>query len=116
MNISRMKNMIVLKDLPSNLVDEAIVILKNSDKVKNKEIAEKSCTSSKNFEESADGGYEAAIKEAEYLVTDYIKKLEAPKEEKKNIKDLQIQYRKMQICSVFLGIVAILGIVISILK
>lgn len=28
MNVSQMKNIIVLKDLPSNIVDEAIIILK----------------------------------------------------------------------------------------
>ena len=30
MDISNMKNMVVLKNLPSNIVDEAIVILKNN--------------------------------------------------------------------------------------
>ena len=40
MNASRMKNIIVLKDLPSNLVDEAIVILKSGKKIKQKEFIE----------------------------------------------------------------------------
>lgn len=116
MNISQMKNIIVLKDLPSNLVDEAIVILKNESKVKNKEIAEKTCTNNKNFEESIDGNYEIAIKEAEFLVSDYIKKLENPNEKVKNEKDLKVQYKKLQICSLLLGITAILGIVIGVFK
>ena len=34
METSNMKNMVVLKNLPSNLVEEAIIILKSSKKVK----------------------------------------------------------------------------------
>ena len=40
MNIKAMKNIIVLKDLPSNIAEEAIVILKSNSKIKNKEIVE----------------------------------------------------------------------------
>lgn len=35
METSNMKNMVVLKNLPSNLVEEAIVILKSTKKAKN---------------------------------------------------------------------------------
>ena len=34
MNMSDMKNIVILKDLPSNLVDEAIVFLKQNKKIK----------------------------------------------------------------------------------
>ena len=34
MNQSNLKNMVVLKNLPSNIVEEAIVILKTNKKVK----------------------------------------------------------------------------------
>lgn len=34
MDVSNMKNIIVLKNLPSNLVEEAIVVLKENKKVK----------------------------------------------------------------------------------
>ena len=34
METSNMKNMVVLKNLPSNLVEEAIIILKSNKKVK----------------------------------------------------------------------------------
>ena len=40
MDKENMKNMIVLKDLPSNIVDEAIVILKPNIKLKNLNIVE----------------------------------------------------------------------------
>lgn len=107
MDASRMKNIIVLKDLPSNLVDEAIVILKSGIKVKNKEIIENK--KQKGFEENTDGNYEIAIKEAEALVDDYIKKLEKPKEitSSLNIRRMKLQYKKMQICSILLGVTTI---------
>ena len=42
MKDSNLKNMVILKNLPSNLVDEAIVILKNGAKVKQVEKIENS--------------------------------------------------------------------------
>lgn len=114
MNVSHMKNIIVLKDLPSNLIDEAIVILKSGNKIKNKEIVDNRNKS--NFEENIDGNYEIAIKEAEFLVEDYIKKVEKPNENTSNIKKMHNKYKKLKICSLILGITTIMGILISIFK
>ena len=36
METSKLKNMVVLKNLPSNIVDEAIIVLKTNKKVKDK--------------------------------------------------------------------------------
>ena len=41
MNSKIMKNIVVLKDLPSNIIDEAIVILKDNSKIKTLEAIEK---------------------------------------------------------------------------
>ena len=41
MDISQMKNIVVLKNLPSNMVEEAIVVLKPNIKVMQVEHAEK---------------------------------------------------------------------------
>ena len=40
MELSNMKNMVVLKNLPSNMVEEAIIIFKETQKVKQKEVIE----------------------------------------------------------------------------
>ena len=40
MSTENMKNMVVLKNLPSNIVDEAIIILKPNVKVKSLDLAE----------------------------------------------------------------------------
>ena len=47
MDISNMRNMVVLKNLPSNIVDEAIVILKTNKKIKRPEMAENIVNNSK---------------------------------------------------------------------
>ena len=47
MEASNLKNMVVLKNLPSNIVDEAIIILKNSKKIKKLEKVENNKTTNK---------------------------------------------------------------------
>ena len=83
MNMSDMKNMIVLKNLPSNLVDEAIIILKGNKKIHEYEMADAKEENSKeenkerNKKDSVkqdDKNY--IIKEAEMLVQSYTKELE----------------------------------------
>ena len=105
MNASRMKNIIVLKDLPSNLVDEAIVILKSGKKVKEKKLIEGK--NENNFSDIHGNSSEVAIKEAEFLVSDYIKRLEKPNEPTTTIRKMRLQYKKLQICSFLLGLVAV---------
>lgn len=113
MNVSHMKNIIVLKDLPSNLVDEAIVILKNGSKIKKKDTVQ-NVKYKNDFMDN--GNYETAIKEAEFLVADYIESLEKPKETNCNIRKMKIQYNKLKFCSILLGLTTIIGIIISIFK
>ena len=88
MNMSDMKNMIVLKNLPSNLVDEAIIILKENKKI------DKSKQDDKNY----------IIKEAEMLVQSYTKELEekSPKRQY-NIKKLEKKYKNSIKLNFFLG-------------
>lgn len=115
MNVSHMKNIIVLKDLPSNIVEEAIVILKSGSKIKNEKVIDGK-THQSNFIENSDGNYQTAIKEAEFLVADYMKKIEKPNENTPTIRKMRIQYQKLKICSMLLGIIAIIGVIISIIK
>lgn len=109
MNISRMKNIIVLKDLPSNIVDEAIVILKDKQKVK---IAENN-VKSHSFLDYSDGNSEVVINEAETLVNDYIKRLEKQNIYKKNQRKVDVKNKKFQICCVIFGITSIISILIN---
>ncbi len=76
----KMKNMIILKNLPSNLIEEAIVIVKSTKKAKHLEKVDYK-TSSKNTKYNINSKIEKEentyiIKEAENVILDYIKNVE----------------------------------------
>ena len=74
MESSDMKNMVVIKNLPSNMVEEAIIIFKENQRVKERELIERGCNI--NSSETQTKSRDYILKEAEMLVTDYIKKIE----------------------------------------
>ncbi len=96
MDISKMKNIVVLKNLPSNIIDEAIVILKSNKKIKKLEKIENSKNSKQIGEVEKNKDY--MVKEAEMLVADYISKIENEekivinKETKKVVKRSKLLY------------------------
>lgn len=94
METSNLKNMVVLKNLPSNIVDEAIIVLKANKKTKklqkieNKKILE-------NQENKKDKEY--ILKEAEMIVNNYISKIENKENDKIIIsKDTDGKYKKLK--------------------
>ena len=114
MESSKMKNMVVLKNLPSNLVEEAIVILKSSKKVKKLEKINK--TNQK--EEQVDKKEKDYIlKEAEMLVSGYISKLENENEQRtiKTIKNSKkyMRLKKYAYLSSFIMIIQTILIMIK---
>lgn len=102
MEASKLKNMVVLKNLPSNLVDEAIIILKANKRVKKLEKLEKlenskdkNNTMESQKERKRDDSY--ILKEAEMLVSDYIVKLENNKNKKMfEQKNQSKKYKKLK--------------------
>ena len=94
METSNLKNMVVLKNLPSNIVDEVIIVLKANKKTKklqkieNKKILE-------NQENKKDKEY--ILKEAEMIVNNYISKIENKENDKIIIsKDTDGKYKKLK--------------------
>ena len=75
-----MRNIVVLKDLPSNLVEEAIIVLKQNQKIKKPEYVENKGKAEQKSEKHKFGNY--ITKEAEMLITDYITKVEKNKKNK----------------------------------
>ena len=106
MNNLDMKNIIVLKDLPSNVIDEAIVILKDN-KIKRKLNNDKSQEEYMNT---------SIINEAQNIVTDYIEKMEKNKNDKRKENKLLLRYKKLQIITIALGIMFMISFLISIVK
>ena len=105
MDTSNMKNIVVLKNLPSNIVEEAIVFLKPNQKIRNLELVKKQTyeeksnikEKNKNTKDEKSKTKNYAVKEAEMVIADYITKIENQKENsnKKN-KNLQKKYNRLK--------------------
>ena len=105
---SKMKNMIIIKELPSNIVEEAYVVLKPNVKLKKKEKEEIF---------SGDKSQDYIIKEAENVVNNYLSNLE----NNKIIKNLEVEkikkkYNKLKRICMGLGIVFIFNLIIQIIR
>jgi len=110
MQSSDMKNMVVLKNLPSNMVEEAIIIFKETQKVRQKELIDKG--QKVNSTESQTKSKEYILKEAEMLVTDYINKIEN-KRKIKNNKDIFYKYENLKKYSIILTIFLVISLIIN---
>ena len=80
MNQSGLKNMVVLRNLPSNLIEEAIIVLKSNKNIKQIEKIDKNKVKEEPKEKVKERDY--IQKEAEMLISNYIKRLEDRKKEK----------------------------------
>lgn len=84
MKESNLKNIVVLKNLPSNIIEEAFVILKSNKVAKKLEKIENNRSGqaiSKNKKEK-----DYILKEAEIVINNYISSLENTKKDKKETK------------------------------
>lgn len=96
MQLSKKKNTIVLKGMASNVVDEAIVVLKPNVKLKQNEYKTKgkSYAGDKNKKM-------IVLKEAENTINMYMKKLE--KENKRSAdRVFRVKYRFLKVCNIML--------------
>lgn len=107
METSKMKNMVVLKNLPSNMIEEAIVIFKENSKIKAKDVINKSNQLSQVQGKSKD----IIFKEAEILVNDYVKRVESSKNRK--IFDKKINDKFLKKYSVVITILFIISLTIN---
>lgn len=95
MEQNSLKNIVVLKDLPSNIVEEAIVILKTNKKAKKVQKIEKSKKSKEHEKKLKQNEY--ILKEAEMLISDYITGIEEQKRSKKEMaQESEIKYRRVK--------------------
>ena len=115
METSDMKNMVVLKNLPSNMVEEAIIIFKENQRIKERELVEKSITS--NEVEFQHKNKDAILKEAEMLITDYMNKIEEKKQTSKNHQNKIIfKYRILKLYSITSTIFLIISLILNFIK
>ena len=122
MDTSNLKNIVVLKDLPSNLVEEAIVVLKENQKIQKLEFVDqekktkpveqlpKNCVQKdeknlKNINQKENKNpKDYIIKEAQLLIADYISKIENKnRKESQSFKELKKKCKKLKIMNSILG-------------
>ena len=107
MEANKMKNMIVLKNLPSNIGDEAFVILKPNSKIKVEDYAEK-CTNDKEVTTKF-GAKDYMIKEAEMIISNYLSDIENEKRLKSmRIDKIELKYKRLKALTFILGIITTL--------
>lgn len=112
MESSDMKNMVVLKNLPSNMVEEAIIIFKENQRVRERELVEK-CSKSSDVNVQCKNK-EFVLKEAEMLVTDYINKIEKNREEsKKKTSNIEFKYKILKLYSITSTVLLIISLIIN---
>lgn len=104
MDTENMKNMVVLKNLPSNIVDEAIVILKPNINLKILNKIEKKSNKNEKMENSK----KYIINEAEMLISNYIDKIERDKRNQIKVnKKIENKCKRLKTISVFLGLMVL---------
>ena len=108
MENNKMKNIVVLKNLPSNIVEEAIVFVKTNKYAKKLEYIDKKTNLKKDKEKNK---REYIIKEAESVVSNYIDKME--NKDKSNKKTNYIKkYQRLRIYSITISVLFIISILI----
>ena len=130
MNQSNMKNVIILKNLPSNLIDEAIMVVKDKKKVKDINYSDfikykeengiiqgdMRIEDLKKIENIKKEERNYIIKEAEMVVANYIAKIENQILAEKKVKKIEKLYKKVRILNVMLAIISLICVAIQIIK
>lgn len=108
--MNSLKNMLVLKDLPSNLIEEAYIVLNPNLKLKIKEIETK-----KEEEKTVNDNVLAKdyiLEEAKYVLLNYVSKHET-KVEKINNKLLEKKYKKLKKMTIFMLAIFLVYVIIT---
>ena len=111
MQANKLKNIVILKNLPSNIVEEAIVILKSNKYAKKFKMIEKN--NNKELEEKESNSKEYIIKEAEALLSSYISKVENNKFLEKPNKVLKEKYKRLRQYSIIMTIFFAISFIIN---
>ena len=109
METSPMKNIVVLKNLPSNLVEEAIVILKTNKEAKRLEYIEKNANKSVNNSKKTK---EYMVREAESVIASYISKIEDNRNSRLPTSNIERKYKKLKIYSIIASTILLLALML----
>lgn len=115
MNTENMKNILILKDLPSNLVEEAIVFLKQNQKIRKPEYIENK-DKFKNSENGNKNKDNFLINEAKFVISDYILKVEKENSASTTIegtKKINKQYKKVKSINFCLIVALLISMILN---
>lgn len=105
MQINKMKNIVVLKGMDSNVVEEAIVVLKPNIKLKQTQHINKN-----NYTLHEKNKRKTILMEAEHVINSYVKKIQMDNLLNQNIK-MKKKYKEIKIINIFLIIVLFICII-----
>lgn len=108
MDINNIRNIVILKDLPSNIIDEAFVILKKSQKIPKLEYASNNQKFNKNNEIPNENEY--VIKEAELLISNYVDTLGNSKSFSADSNKLLKKCKRLKIFATILSVLFIISL------
>lgn len=94
--MDNLKNIVVLKNLPSNIIDEALLILKPNQKIKNLEYTPK-----QNGVQNSANSQDYIVKEAEMVISTYLTKNDITGNKK--IENLEKKNKRLKILSIILA-------------
>ncbi len=118
METSNLKNMVILKSVPSNIIDEAIVILKKNIKIKEFEMQNSTDIESgkkpNSKKETQNKDY--IVKEAEMIINNYCTKVENSNKKEQLAKKLEGKNRKIKKWLCVSIIIAIFEFIILLIK
>ena len=103
----QMKNIVLLKNLPSNLIEEAIVIFKSNKYAQKYEYIEKNENIKK--EEKNKNSKDYIIREAESVLSNYINSVEKKEKINKN-NIINKKYKSLKVYSVIISILLVLAL------
>ena len=108
MEKSQMKNMVVLRNLPSNLIEEAFVILKPNKYARKIEYIDKK--ENIKIKEKKDNNNNYIIREAESIISNYINIVEN-KNKKTDDLFLKKKYKKLKLYSIAITIAFLVSLI-----
>jgi len=124
MNVSNMKNIVILKNLPSNLIEEAIVVVKDKKQVistetnserKNEIQGYMTTDDFKKIEKIKQDSRDYVVKEAESVISNYLERV-ADREKRGKKKKIEERYYKLKYINIALILISILSTIICIVK
>ena len=117
-----LKIIVILKNLPSNLVEEAIVVFKENKKVKKYQYIDAEKGMEENKIKNTNNIYleeeknKYIVKEAEMVISNYLSKIEKEKEHKSySIRQIETRYKRMKAITIVLSLIVVIDVILTII-